>query len=77
VKDGKLLKATCQASVKPIGYTLDEPAQARVVLRFRSGPTVYCAVFDGAAVVQDVPGRFIGRAAPAAAECPWAPAPCP
>jgi 6-phosphogluconolactonase (cycloisomerase 2 family) len=77
VKDGKLLKVVCLAKAKPISYSLDEAAQQRVGVRFRSGATEYCALFGGR-VEKDVQRkRFEAKKAPAPAACPVAPAACP
>jgi hypothetical protein len=77
VKDAKLLKVVCLAKAQPISFSLDEPAQERVGVRFRSGPTEYCTVFGGR-VVKDAQGRkFKARNAPAPAACPTPPVACP
>lgn len=77
VKDAKLLKVVCLAKTQPISFSLDEPAQERVGVRFRSGATEYCTVFGGR-VVKDAQGKkFKARNAPAPAACPTPPVACP
>jgi hypothetical protein len=69
--------------VQPIDYSLDEPAQEALGVRFTSGTTSYCATFGGERTVDsgtDPPnpggkGRFKAKDAPVA-PCPPAPA-CP
>jgi len=76
VKDGRILKARCLAKVTPIDYTLDEPSQGMVAMRFTSGTTEYCAVLGGQ-VVKDLPNsRFIARNAPVPDICPATPVLC-
>jgi hypothetical protein len=77
VKDAKVLHVECRGTVKPIDYSLDEPAQQRVGVRFRSGATEYCALFGGA-VTKDRQRRvFEARGAPAPGTCSVPPVPCP
>jgi hypothetical protein len=84
VKHGKLLKVICIAKLKPIAYSLDEPTQGTMAVRFTSGSTTYCATFGGDKTVDsgtDPPnshgkGRFKSKNA-TAVPCPSAPAPCP
>ena len=77
VKDAKLLKVVCLASKRPISYSLDEPAQERVAVRFRSGATEYCTVFGGS-IAKDAQGkRFKAKNAPAPTACPTPPVACP
>jgi 6-phosphogluconolactonase (cycloisomerase 2 family) len=77
VKEGKVLHVACRAKRKPIDYSLDEPAQQSVAVRFRSGATEYCAVFGGT-VAKDRHGKlFKAQGAPAPATCPDPPAACP
>jgi len=47
IQDGKLLKVSCNAKQSPIAYSLDEPSQGAMAVRFTSGVTTYCAVFGG------------------------------
>jgi hypothetical protein len=85
ITDGKLLKVTCTAKRSPIGYSLDEPAQGAIAVRFTSGATTWCALFGG--TVQrdsgtDPPiaggrGQFSALDAPAPVDCPEPPAACP
>jgi hypothetical protein len=77
VKDGKVLHVECRAKVKPIDYSLDEPAQQSVAVRFRSGATEYCTVFGGN-VGKDRQGKkFQAKGAPAPETCPVPPVVCP
>ena len=77
VKDGKRLQVVCQAKVKPIDYSLDEPAQGSVAVRFRSGATEYCTTFGGT-VAKDRQGTtFKAKGAPAPETCPAPPVACP
>ena len=58
------------------GYTLDEPAQRRIVVRLTIGSAVdWCAeaVADGTHA-RDEPGRFVVRKARPAVDCPAPPA---
>ncbi len=75
VQDAKSLVVVCQAKVQPIGYSLDEPAQQRVGVRFRSGDTEYCTVFGGKVLKDKQKKKFRAKNAPAA--CPATPAACP
>jgi cysteine-rich repeat protein len=85
VKDGKLLKISCAAKLRPIGYSLDEPAQHALAVRVVSGSATYCALFGGTVKTDsgtDPPiaggrGKFSARDAAAPAACPAPPAPCP
>jgi len=85
VKGGKRLKVTCRAAVRPIDYSLDEPAQERIGLRFTSGASTYCTEFGGTITRDsgtDPPiagggGRFSAKDAPAPVACSVAPPPCP
>jgi hypothetical protein len=77
IKGGKLLQVVCQAKVKPIDYSLDEPAQHSVGVRFRSGATEYCTVFGGT-IAKDRQGKvFKAKSAPAPKTCPALPPSCP
>src|SRR5262249_59607788 len=84
VKHGKLLRVVCVAKSKSIPYTLDEPTQGTLAVRFTSGVTTYCATFGGDRSVDsgtDPPnrggkGKFKSRDA-VAVPCARAPAPCP
>src|SRR5262249_54437462 len=83
-KGGKLLKVVCIAKTKPIAYSLDEPTQGTLGVRFTSGAKTYCATFGGDKTVDsgtDPPnpkgkGRFKSKNA-TAAPCPSPPSPCP
>jgi hypothetical protein len=77
LKDGKQLKVSCVAKVKPIGFDLNEPTQGSVTVVFGSGATRYCMVFGGAAVKKDAPNVFQAQGAPAPPACPESPALCP
>jgi len=83
IKHGKLLKVQCDAKVQPIAYSLNEPAQGVLAVRFTSGTRSFCATFGGT-VRRDsgtdppIPGgrgQFSAKDAPLVA-CPPAP-PCP
>jgi 6-phosphogluconolactonase (cycloisomerase 2 family) len=77
VKDGKVLHVACRAKRKPIDYSLDEPAQQSVAVRFRSGAIEYCTVFGGT-VAKDRQGKlFKAQNAPAPETCPDPPVACP
>jgi hypothetical protein len=77
VKQGKIIKASCKATLQPITYSLDETEQGSVAVRFVSGDAAYCAHFDGAAVTTDGSRRFVARFAPAPATCPAPVGVCP
>ena len=85
VKHAKLLKVTCQAKLQPIAYSLDEPAQGTVAVRFTSGSTTYCASFGGVVSKDsgtDPPiaggkGVFSAKDSAPPFPCPAAPASCP
>jgi len=84
IQHGKLLKAVCSAKLEPIAYSLDEPTQGALAVRFVSGTTSYCATFGGQIGTDsgtDPPnpggkGKFKAKNAPAV-PCPPAPAACP
>jgi hypothetical protein len=84
VKHGKLLQVVCAAKSQPIGYTLDEPTQGALAVRFTSGATTYCATFGGATSVDSGTnppnpggkGKFKAKDA-VAVPCAAAPVPCP
>jgi hypothetical protein len=82
LQGGTILPASCRTGG---AYTLDEPSQASVAVRFKSGGTEYCTVFGGTVKV-DVPappiqgpppGKFLAVDAPVPAVCPTPPSPCP
>jgi cysteine-rich repeat protein len=74
-KEGQL-KVKCLAKSQSIPYSLDEPSQGSVAVRFATGTTLYCADFGGD--VKDVPGGlFSAKNAPAPGACPVPPATCP
>lgn len=84
VKHGTLLKVSCAAKVSPIGYSLDEPMQGTLALRFTSGGATWCAVFGGRVrrdsgtdpPVAGGRGQFSAKDAPAPPACPPAPTTC-
>jgi cysteine-rich repeat protein len=79
VKDGKLLKVQCRSYGNGSGvyYSLDEPAQGSIAVRFKSGGKEYCAVFGGTVRADQQGGPFRAVNAPAPAICPVPPGPCP
>jgi len=76
VVDRKVVKAACLAKTHPIDFSLDEPQQERVVVRFVTGAHAYCSVF-GPEALRDELGRFTATNAVPAGSCPVAPAACP
>lgn len=85
VTHGKLLTVTCAARTSPIAYSLDEPSQGAIAVRFASGGTIWCAEFGGR-VQRDTTadpqvnggrGRFSAVNAPPPAPCPAPPVACP
>src|SRR6266850_2679228 len=84
VKPGKLLRVLCVAKTAPTAYTLDEPEQGTLAVRFTSGATAYCATFGGDRTVDSGTnppngggkGKFKAKDA-VAVPCAPAPAPCP
>lgn len=77
VKHAKLLTVTCLGKVRPIAYSLDEPAQVSVAVRFGSGTTEYCTVFGGTVAKDTANKKFRAKDAAAPATCPVPPATCP
>jgi hypothetical protein len=84
IKKGQLLKIVCLAKVQPIDYSLDEPNQAAVGVRFTSGGITYCAYFTAALKDSgtDPPnpggkGQFLSKDSGAPVYCLTPPAPCP
>jgi hypothetical protein len=89
VKPGRVLKVACKAKTGPIDYSLDEPEQGSVAVRFESGTTTYCMefrqsdIFDsqgkrlGGVVKKDQPGGFVAVGPLAPADCPPPPVSCP
>jgi len=76
VKDGKLLKVKCVATTAAIPFSLDEPSQMSVAVRFASGGTVYCADFGGT-VTADLSGKvFSAKKSAAPGTCPTPPTRC-
>lgn len=83
VKRG-MLQVSCLAKRSPIAYSLDEPSQGALAVRFTSGATTWCAVFGGSVrrdsgtdpPVDGGRGQFSAKDAPAPLGCPPAPA-CP
>lgn len=76
VKGGKLT-LTCNAKARPIDYTLDEPTQQKVAVRFRSGGTEYCALFGGTVVKDSAGKKFVAKNAAMPTTCPVPPSTCP
>lgn len=76
-KDGKLFEVVCKAGVQPIPYTLDEPRQGRVAVRFVSGQASFCGEFVAESTDDDRAGKFMATTDVAPAACPPAPGPCP
>lgn len=85
VRHGKRLKIACLAKVEPIAYSLDEPTQGSIAVRFTSGSITYCASFGGTVSKDsgsDPPvvggkGAFVAKDALAPVVCPAAPIACP
>lgn len=75
VKHQRLLKVVCQSATQPIAYTLDEAAQGKVTVRFRSAGTTYCVEFAGVDAKVDRTGKFLGSAT-ILTSCPLAPTTC-
>ena len=71
--------------MRPIAYSLDEPAQGALAVRFTSGDTTWCAVFGGRILRDsgtDPPiaggrGQFSAKDAARPGTCPLAPVSCP
>ncbi len=84
LKHGKLLGLSCTAKAQPIDYSLDEPSQGAVAVRFTVGATTWCTVFGGRVKrdsgtdppVDGGRGKFSATDAPPPAVCPPAPEPC-
>jgi hypothetical protein len=76
-RHGTRLRIACTAMTQPIGYTLDEPSQGSIAVRFRSGTHDYCTVFGGTIVRDAHNDRFDAKNAPAPVVCPPPPGPCP
>jgi len=76
VVDRKIVKATCQAKLHPLEFSLDEAQQESVAVRLVTGEHAYCSVFGSDAPI-DEPGRFSAANAAPAGACPPAPASCP
>ena len=73
VKNGKLIKASCQG--EDIGFSLDEPSQDRLTVQLQLGSLpAYCTTFGGD-ISRDVgtglsaTGQFKSKKAPAPSEC--------
>jgi hypothetical protein len=85
LKNGKHLKVACGAKLRPISYSLDEPAQTSVAIRFETAAVAYCAQFGGNVKKDsgtDPPnahgkGVFQAVDAPAPVACPAPPTSCP
>jgi DNA-binding beta-propeller fold protein YncE len=75
IKGGKLT-LTCTARSRPIDYSLDEPTQQKVAVRFRSGATEYCALFGGTVVKDSAGKKFVAKNATMPTACPTPPSPC-
>jgi hypothetical protein len=76
VTPGKILKVLCTGATQPITYTLDEPTQGSMGVRFESGLARYCTAF-GPSAKKDEPGRFVATDASLVNQCPPAPGTCP
>jgi polyhydroxybutyrate depolymerase len=80
LKEGSLA-ASCSGKHQPLAYSLDEPAQGSLAVRFASGAESFCAGFggkiaaDGGAAIGKA--RFLARSAAAPAVCPAPRSPCP
>jgi Tol biopolymer transport system component len=70
IKPGKLVKAICRGA--QITFTLDEPTQDRLAVKFASGSgtAIQCADYAGASVTDDAPGIFLAKNAATPASCP-------
>ena len=78
IANGRQLKVVCKADTfLPFSYSLDEPSQGSIAVRFRSGDTEYCTVFGGTVTYDLSMSLFNARSAPAPAVCPTPPSPCP
>jgi hypothetical protein len=78
IRRGRFFRASCRASVQPISYSLDEPAQGSVGVSLTIGPATYCANFGGTIPVDSgAARRFKGVNAPPPATCPSPPVSCP
>jgi hypothetical protein len=85
VKNGKLVKVACAAKASPIAYSLDEPLQGAMAVRFTSGGTTWCALFGGRVrrdsgtdpPVAGGRGQFSATNAPPPPACPPPPVACP
>ncbi len=85
IQDGKLVSASCNAKLSPIAYSLDEPSQNALAVRFTSGGTTWCALFGGRVRRDsgtDPPvgggrGQFSASDAPRPIACPASPSGCP
>lgn len=82
VSDAKQIKVTCRSKSLPIDFSLDEPSQGSLAVRFISGAKTYCTSFGGT-IVKDVgtaggkPGQFKAIKAQAPGTCPATPVDCP
>ncbi len=70
------LKADCSSIVQPLDYSLDEPSQGAVAVRFGSGAAEYCAVFGGEVREDSQADRFAAKGSVAPAQCPAPPVGC-
>jgi hypothetical protein len=78
VRDGSSLSVTCDASVQPIAYSLDEPQQGSVGIELVSGDAKYCANFGGRVAIDSAAAQqFKASRAPAPVSCPTPPTTCP
>ena len=84
VSDGRLT-VKCMAKAQPIQYSLDEPSQGALSVRFTVGALTYCAQFGGIVASDsgtDPPtaggrGTFLRYSAAAPSECPAVVPACP
>ena len=76
VKPPNTLKVVCKSTVQPIDYSLDEPSQGSVAVRFTAGLATFCTEF-GDNVKKDQVGRFVAVGAGSPVECPQPPDDCP
>jgi hypothetical protein len=75
VRDGQLLRVKCVNFPFTNVYTLGDPTQGSMGVRFTSGPSAICSEFGGIRRDNDV--IFLAVSAPAPVSCPVPPVPCP
>jgi hypothetical protein len=76
IANRKVVKARCNAKRQPLDYSLDEPRQGTVVVRFVSGSAAYCSLY-GSDVRVDRTGSFGAVNVLPASDCPPPATPCP